>query len=84
MGEIYVICEPCVGVKDGACADICPVNCIFEGEKEQFPEMFFIYPDDCIGCAICEPECPVNAIFPADDVPEEWRQYIQLNADYFK
>jgi NAD-dependent dihydropyrimidine dehydrogenase PreA subunit len=84
MNEVYVICEPCIGVKDKACMDICPVNCIIEGEREEFPEMLFIYPDDCIGCGICEPECPVEAIYPEADVPEEWREYIRINADYFK
>jgi len=70
MNEIYVICEPCIGVKDGACQDICPVDCIFENDREEFPEMLFIQPDDCIACGICEPECPVEAIYPKDDVPK--------------
>jgi ferredoxin len=46
--------------------------------------MLFIHPDECIDCGVCQPECPVNAIYPEDDVPEEWTSYIQLNADYFK
>src|SRR5437762_1698205 len=78
------LCEPCVGVKDKACVEICPVDCIYEGDKEGFPDMLFIHPDECIDCGVCQPECPVNAIFPEDDVPEEWTQYIQINADYFK
>ena len=84
MPEIYVICEPCVGVKDGACQDICPVACIHEGDTEEFPQMLFIQPDECIGCGICEPECPVEAIFEKNDVPEEWSDYIELNAEFFK
>jgi ferredoxin len=79
----YVICEPCIGVKDKACMDICPVGCIHESEQDGFPQMLFIQPDECICCSICEPECPVNAIYPEEDVPEEWQEYIQLNADYF-
>jgi ferredoxin len=80
----YVICEPCVGVKDKACMEICPVDCIRESDREGFPEMLFIHPDDCICCGVCEPECPVNAIYAEEDVPEEWTDYIQLNADFFK
>jgi ferredoxin len=82
--EIHVICEPCIGVKDGACADVCPVDCIYEGDREEFPEMLFIHPEECIKCGVCEPECPVTAIFPVSDVPEQWAHYIQLNADFFK
>src|SRR3982074_3753960 len=70
----YIICEPCVNVKDKACVEICPVDCIYEGTKEGFPDMLFIHPDECIDCGVCQPECPVNAIFPEDDVPEEWPQ----------
>ena len=46
--------------------------------------MYFIDPDECIDCGACEPVCPVNAIFPEDDVPDEWKHYIAINADYFK
>jgi NAD-dependent dihydropyrimidine dehydrogenase PreA subunit len=80
----YIIVEPCIGVKDKACVEICPVDCIYEGEREGFPDMLFIHPDECIDCGVCQPECPVDAIYPEDDVPEEWSQYIQINADYFK
>ena len=44
----YVICEPCVGVKDRACVDVCPASCIHDGAKEGFPDMLFIEPDECI------------------------------------
>ncbi len=77
----YVIAEPCVGVKDGACMRVCPVDCIWGGDQDQ---MLYINPDECIDCGACVPECPVDAIFPAEDVPEPWRAYIKLNADYFK
>ena len=60
----YVITEACVGTKDKACVDVCPVDCIYEGEQQ-----LYIHPDECIDCGACEPECPVTAIFPEEDVP---------------
>src|SRR5438067_6655871 len=78
----YIICEPCVGVKDKACVEICPVDCIYEGEKEGFPDMLFIHPDECIDCGVCEPECPVDAIKP--DTEPGIEQWLSLNAEYAK
>ena len=66
----YVITEPCIGVKDATCVDVCPVDCIHTTEEEP---QFYINPDTCIDCAACEPVCPVNAIFFEDDLPEQWR-----------
>ena len=80
----YIICEPCVGVKDKACVEICPVDCIYEGTKEGFPDMLFIHPDECIDCGACEPVCPTKAIFPESDLPEKWTEYTALNADLAK
>jgi ferredoxin len=77
----YVITEPCIGVKDGSCVDVCPVDCIHATDDDT---MFFIDPDECIDCGACEPECPVTAIFAEDATPEKWTNYIQINADYFK
>lgn len=77
----YIIAEPCVGVKDGACIDVCPVDCIYTTAED--PQMY-INPEECIDCAACEPVCPVVAIFAEDQVPEQWRDYIRLNYDYFK
>ena len=77
----FVIAEPCVGVKDASCVAVCPVDCIFGTDEDT---MLYINPDECIDCGACVPECPVSAIFPAEDVPEHWREYIQKNADYFK
>ena len=74
----YVITEPCIGVKDRACVDVCPVDCIYEDEK-----MLYIHPDECIDCGACEPECPVNAIFPEEDVPENQKEYTAINKDIF-
>jgi NAD-dependent dihydropyrimidine dehydrogenase PreA subunit len=83
----YVIAEPCIGVKDGACVDVCPVDCIHpaagEPDYDQH-EQLYINPDECIDCGACEPACPVTAIFEESAVPERWREYTQLNADYFK
>ncbi|MDQ3880746.1 MAG: ferredoxin family protein [Chloroflexota bacterium] len=77
----YVIAEPCVGVKDASCVDVCPVDCIHSDDASG---QYFIDPDECIDCGACEPECPVTAIFAEDAVPDQWTQYIQINADYFK
>ncbi|MBL8897509.1 MAG: ferredoxin family protein [Planctomycetes bacterium] len=75
----YVITEPCIGTKDHACVDVCPVECFYEG-----PDQLFINPDECIDCDACRPECPVDAIFPDTDVPSEWEKYIQKGVDAFK
>ena len=66
----YVIAEPCIGVKDRACVDECPVDCIYEGE-----EQLYIHPEECVDCDACLPACPVDAIFPADNVPAEWTNF---------
>jgi NAD-dependent dihydropyrimidine dehydrogenase PreA subunit len=75
----YIITEACIGVKDKSCVDVCPVDCIYEGEQQ-----LFIHPDECIDCGACEPECPVTAIFPEEDTPANMRQYVQINRDVFK
>jgi NAD-dependent dihydropyrimidine dehydrogenase PreA subunit len=83
----YVITQPCVGVKDGSCVDVCPVDCIHpaagEPDYDQYDQLY-INPDECIDCGACEPACPVTAIFEESAVPEEWKEYTQLNADYFR
>lgn len=83
----YVITEPCIDVKDTACVDVCPVDCIHPRKDEptfDAAPQLYIDPNECIDCGACEPECPVNAIFPEDDVPEEWQNFIAINADAFK
>ncbi len=75
----YVVAEPCIGVKDHACVDVCPVECFYEGE-----DIILIHPEECIDCGACVPECPVSAIFEESDVPEQWKDYIAKNADPFK
>lgn len=79
----YIIAEPCIGVKDLACVEVCPVDCIHpsDGEGE---DMLFIDPDECIDCAACEPVCPVTAIFEESEVPEYWAQYYDINVNYFQ
>ena len=74
----YVITEACINTKDKSCVDVCPVDCIYEG-----PEMLYIEPNECIDCGACEPECPVTAIFPEEDVPANQKQYIAINRDVF-
>ena len=77
----YIIAEPCIGTKDTACVDVCPVDCIHSTADEP---QYYINPDTCIDCAACETVCPVNAIFFEDDVPEQWKSYTGANADWFK
>jgi NAD-dependent dihydropyrimidine dehydrogenase PreA subunit len=82
----HVITEPCVNCKDTACVQVCPVNCIHPrpdaANFSQFTQLF-IDPDACIDCGHCIDECPPKAIFPDDDVPAQWKHYIQINADHF-
>jgi len=74
----YVIAEPCIDVKDKSCVEECPVDCIYEGDRS-----LYIHPGECIDCAACEPACPVEAIFYADDVPSEWDAFTVWNAEFF-
>jgi len=71
----YVIAEPCIDLKDKTCVDVCPVDCIYETER-----MLVIDPDECIDCGACEPECPVEAIYAEDALPEKWLPFVQVNA----
>jgi len=84
----YVICEPCINVKDKACTRVCPVDCIHEGvltdDDGTSYDMLFINPDECIDCGLCEPECPVNAIFADADVPTQWEKFTALNAKFYR
>ena len=74
----YVIALPCVDVKDRACIDECPVDCIYEGDR-----MLYIHPDECVDCGACEPVCPVEAIFYEDDLPDQWKDYYTANVEFF-
>jgi ferredoxin len=75
----YIIAEPCINVKDKACVEVCPVDCIYEGDT-----MLYIHPDECIDCGACEPVCPVKAIFAEDETPDQWKNFIELNKQFFK
>lgn len=74
----YVIALPCVDVKDRACVDECPVDCIYEGGRS-----LYIQPDECIDCGACEPVCPVEAIYYEDDVPDPFHAFVADNALFF-
>lgn len=74
----YVICEPCNGVKDRACVDECPVDCIYEGDDQ-----LYINAAECVDCDACLPSCPVDAIYPGDNVPAEWKSFLQKAQDWF-
>ena len=73
----YIIVSTCLDVKDAACVDVCPVDCIYEGDR-----MYYINPDECIDCAACEPVCPVVAIFAEDSVPDDENEYIEINKSF--
>jgi ferredoxin len=75
----HVVTEACIKCKFTDCVDVCPVDCFKEG-----PNMLVIDPDECIDCAVCIPECPVNAIYAEEDVPEEQKTFIALNAELAK
>jgi len=78
----HIIAEPCIGVKDSACVDVCPVDCIY-GKDEETWDMLFIHPEECIDCGLCVDACPVQAIFPAEETPDEWESYIAKNYEKF-
>ncbi len=83
----YVITEPCIGCKDKSCVPVCPSDCIHEGVFERngvVYDQLFIDPDHCIDCGLCETECPVDAIYLDDEVPQERSRFIQINADFYK
>lgn len=73
----YVVAQPCIGTIDRACVEVCPVQCFYEGGDQ-----LIIHPSECVDCDACKPVCPVAAIFPESEVPEEWRHFIQKNADF--
>lgn len=72
----YVVTEKCIRCKYTDCVEVCPVDCFHEG-----PNFLVIDPDECIDCTLCVPECPVNAIYAEDDLPDELKNYTELNAE---
>ncbi|ORA49777.1 ferredoxin [Mycolicibacterium chubuense] len=74
----YVIGKSCVDVKDRACVEECPVDCIYEGGRA-----LYIHPDECVDCGACEPVCPVEAIYYEDDLPADQHDHLVDNAAFF-
>lgn len=72
----HVVTEACIRCKYTDCVDVCPVDCFHAG-----PNFLVINPDECIDCAVCIPECPVNAIYSEEDVPDDQRAFTALNAE---
>ena len=66
----HIITSLCL--RDGACMEVCPVECIVPGKPESEWPWYYINPSDCIDCGACVPECPFEAIFPEDDVPADF------------
>jgi NAD-dependent dihydropyrimidine dehydrogenase PreA subunit len=90
----YVITRPCIGTKDRSCVEVCPVDCFYNFKNpelnnkygtapkaENDPGMLVINPDECINCGACETECPVEAIYEDTGVPDNMKEFVQLNAD---
>jgi ferredoxin len=75
---VAVITQPCIETKDGACVEVCPVECIYEGDDQ-----FFVHPAECIDCGVCYNVCPTEAIFPSDGVPQEWQHFIEKAQIHF-
>ncbi len=78
----YVITDPCIDVLDKSCVEVCPVDCIHY--EEGTDRKLYIDPDECIDCGACEPVCPVTAIFAEDDVPDAQKEYVELDAKWYK
>jgi len=88
----YVVTVNCLGTKDRSCVEVCPVDCFYNIKKKEFNEkygreakgedvgMLMIHPDECIHCGACETECPVEAIYEDSGVPENLKEFVQINA----
>ena len=72
----FVVGENCIKCKLTDCVEVCPVDCFYEG-----PNMLVIHPDECIDCALCEPECPVDAIYSEDELPSDQVDFLVLNQE---
>ncbi|MCZ6458062.1 MAG: ferredoxin family protein [Gammaproteobacteria bacterium] len=72
----FVVGDNCIKCKHTDCVEVCPVDCFYEG-----PNMLVIHPDECIDCALCEPECPADAIFSEDELPDGQENFLDLNQE---
>ena len=81
MPSVYVITDPCIDVKDKSCVEVCPVDCI---KADQDDRVCYIDPDECIGCNLCLPACPVGAIFTAETVPHAAQAWVKVNALWYR
>lgn len=72
----FVVTENCIKCKYTDCVEVCPVDCFHEG-----PNFLVIDPDECIDCTLCEPECPAQAIFSEDDLPDDQMEFVQINEE---
>ena len=73
----HIVAEPCFDCKYTDCVVVCPVDCFYEGAQ-----MLYIHPEECIDCEACVPECPVEAIFPEEVLPEKWAPFVRINATW--
>lgn len=82
----HYIVDTCIGTKDTACVEVCPVDCIHPRKDEPDflrEKMLYINPDECIDCGLCVEECPVRAIYHEDNLPPAQQQFVQINIDYY-
>ena len=93
----FIIGSPCISTCDTACVAVCPVDCIHGPiditgagaevanmtKEELIGKSLYINPEECIDCGACEPECPVDAIYDEDEVPDEYETSIDKNYSFF-
>ena len=72
----FIVTEACIKCKHTDCVEVCPVDCFYEG-----PNFLVIHPEECIDCALCEPECPVEAIFSEDELPDDQIEFLEIYAE---
>ena len=75
----FVVGKDCLNCIHTTCVQVCPVDCFYEGKN-----ILVIDPEECIDCGLCEPECPVDAIFAEDEVPTDQLDFIEINEKYSK